>query len=336
MAVAFRVGCALAVYFRGLFQISYCEEEVRCCFDIGSGTTKFQVGSVETRTQTLLQIFESKKFQIPIQKDSQQLGFIPDDIEKKISAVLKEEHFRISKLYRCLCIATATEAFRSVSNGREVARRIEKETGINIDFLTQDEEALLGQKALIAEGIIRKEQMPKIITWENGNGSSQIVVTDAEGNPHFWHHRIGKVFAKDCAEKILKDIENPQENHIEALEALIEKHLQNVPSFFTAKLQEPDVIVVGLGAMFTSVCVGLKKRVFTREELKNLIGDFICGKVRIDKKDFLSDVIFIYTFMRYSNIEKIWFPILIGEGSTSGILVDQSRWNFKLKKEFGF
>lgn len=331
MAISFRVGFAIAASFHAVFQKSSCEEQVRCCFDIGSGTTKLQVARVETSSETLLQMFKTKKFSVPIQEASQQLGIIPAHIEQEVANILKKERSQISKLFGCPCIATATEAFRSVKNGKEVAERIQKESGVKIDFLTQDEEGLLGQKALIAEGIVRKEQMPKIITWENGNGSSQIVVTDFEGKPYFWHHRIGKVFAKNSTAKIIKDMESLTQNDVEAVEALIEKHLQNVPSFFTAKLQEPDVIVIGLGAMFTSVSMGLKKRVFTRKELKNLIQGFILGKVEINKKDFLSDAIFIYAFMRHANIEKIWFPILSGEGSTSGILVDEDRWDFSLK-----
>lgn len=309
------------------------DEKLRCGFDIGSGTTKLQVGVVDLEAGAIRETLESKKFRIEIKEASKKSGVIPEEIEKEVGDVLKQQSAKVFKVYGCSCIATATEAFRSAVNGQEIAKRIEKKSGVRIDFLTQDEEALLGQKALIAEGIIRKEQMPKIVTWENGNGSAQIVVTDADGKPQFWHHRIGKIFAKDCKREVVEEAAKVAETDIAAIEALIQKQLGDVPSFFIDKLKEKGVQIIGLGAMFTSVHLGLKKEFFTKEDVQNLIDDFISGKVVVDKKDFLSDVIFVHAFMKHANIEKIWYPILKGEGSTSGLLLDEDRWAFSLKRK---
>lgn len=111
--------------------------------DIGSNATRLLIKSVEQGVDNRLKLSKVLFLRIPLR-----LGF-DVFIKGKISDDKAEQFVRTIKAYKQLMKvydvkdfrACATSAMRDAKNGKEVIKTIEKETGIQIDIISGDEES---------------------------------------------------------------------------------------------------------------------------------------------------------------------------------------------------
>jgi exopolyphosphatase/pppGpp-phosphohydrolase len=175
-----------------------------------------------------------------------------------------------------------------------------------------EEEALLGLKALQAEGKIASTE--ECISWENGGGSTQITFISKEG-PQFFTKNLGKIPVKNY---IIRQIQgkdpkehispNPiSQSQAKAALAWLEEELKDAPSWLKEK---PSIKVVALGAIFPNLYKALEKLEVTKQDLLELLADRI-GKTDEELKGssdpifMVSDLLFLYAVMEKLHIGKV-------------------------------
>lgn len=85
------------------------------------------------------------------------------------------------KKYKCLNVrAVATSAVREVDNGDEFVRKVKRETGLNIEVISQEEEAGLATSGVFS-GL--KEKPETAIIFDVGGGSTEFIFADKHANP---------------------------------------------------------------------------------------------------------------------------------------------------------
>lgn len=316
--------------------------QYRTAIDLGSGAVKMQSAWVDNREGRIVKMCEKDwvpmRLRDALDRDPNH-AFSEETIQRLIDVLAGFKQKSAQKDISNIYLGTATESFRLASNGRQVLDRIEKELGIRIYCLSQEEEAILGHQALWAEGLVNRGS--SYILWENGGGSLQISSKTKEGFK-FYNRSIGKVTLTNyLLEQVQgKDIrKNPYPNPIssddfEKTLTRIKSELKDIPSWLKESLSSSETDVIGFSAMFPSAIIGLEKRAFTKTELRRLIDERI-GKKGEDFSDghsenqpfVLSDMIFLYSIMDAIGIEKIQCPEKRGPGSTSGLLVNEEKWS---------
>lgn len=321
----------LAIYTQTSFSAcSQNNSNLRIAFDIGSGKLKMQAAYVDPKNNTITRRILSAKTPIPIHSSVQNdpNKCIPDSVYEELKYSMNQFTRSIKDQYtqeKIEAVATATEGFRRATNGLEILRKLENETGIRCEFLSQDKEALQGHFTLQAEGFLEGIPQDKYFVFENGNGSSQISIKDRNGFLHSCHHRVGKIFAKEVLASIHPDSSTPlTEKELQHVLDSIKLHLVHTEdSYFTTQMRASNIQIFCIGAMFSSVKKALKKDNISKEELKQYLNCFVKKK---KTSASLSDLLFCYAMMDFFCMESLHIPSLKGKGSTSGLLIDSAKW----------
>lgn len=311
--------------------------EYRVGFDLGSGSLKMQASWIDRASGRIVEIAETKTMDIPVREAIVQdpNGNIPESIVQQLHASLQSLQQKAAAHGNVAgYVGGATEPYRKANNGQEVLDGLERELGISMFLLTQNEEAVLGYDSLLAEGHLNGRA--DAILWENGGGSTQISRKTAAGFATY-NLPIGKVPMKNfLIQKIQgKDphqTESPNPiSRVEAEQAIawVKEQFRDAPSWLSK-----DVEVIGIGAMYANVQKRLEKMDFTKGELRELI-DRNLGKTDEElspNRDptsvyMVSDLLFLYGVMDALGIEEVHCPKMKGPGSTSGLLIDSAKWN---------
>lgn len=316
--------------------------QYRIAFDLGSGTLKIQAAWVDPLNGRIAEMAYQSKINIPVgealARDPE--GKIPEEIVQQLIDALREFKEKTPKEIDIAgCIGTATEAFRRAANGIEVVQRIEEAAGVKIFILSPEEEAILGQRALEAEGLLPNEPF---IVWENGGGSMQISSKTKDGI-EFYGIPIGKVSMKNHIigqqGNDFRETNSPNPVSPELAEEAknwVKKSLENFPDWLKAKLREKNLEVVGFSGMFSTATRVLKRKEFTIDDVQTLLNRFV-GKTDRELIDFgysgedalfaVSDLLFLHSVMTELEIQKVRFTKTEGPGSTSGLLIDPKLWS---------
>lgn len=307
---------------------------LRIAFDIGSGNTKMQSAWIDPKNHTIIKLIETKKVAIPLGETlkASKNKEIPEELIQMIIQTIQDfKQENAIENVALQCLGTATEGMRSAQNGQSTLNKIANETGVPLFFLSQNEEAAQGHLTLYAEGITNKMSNSSYIVWENGNGSCQISTKDKQGKLHTFNHQMGKIFAKDCLEKAQNKNVLIKKKQINEIILQIQGQLAPTPPWLSNKLKQEDITIIGLGAMFSSPKKGLNKKIFSKKEIADLIDLSVeqqnhNKELKVNKPTFLSDLLFLYAIMDFLGIEQLYIPKVKGQGSTSGLLIDPSKW----------
>jgi exopolyphosphatase/guanosine-5'-triphosphate,3'-diphosphate pyrophosphatase len=110
----------------------------RAAFDIGSGTTKMVVASVDKCRQHVIQILEEKEIAVGYKEDLGNLqGKFSENIQNKGLNALRQLKRLAQKYNPDQFVGVATSAFRTSNNGTMLTKRIEKELGIPTEIISQ-------------------------------------------------------------------------------------------------------------------------------------------------------------------------------------------------------
>ena len=171
-------------------------EIVRAGFDIGSGATKLKVARVDVCRNRLLKILfpltaQDKKQAVKsvgYKKDLTDSFKDPARVNCTLSKFIQQEGAGVLKNLRALVLkrfptaafaGVATSAFRQAKNGKEVIAFLSKAAGIKISIISQQEEAFLGYRAVLAR--LPGQNPGKLMVWDIGGSSMQMVYRNKQG-----------------------------------------------------------------------------------------------------------------------------------------------------------
>lgn len=175
----------------------------RAAFDIGSGTTKMVVADIDTCKNLVFSvIFEARRpiaFKEHINKNNLNFtqGFIGEAIIKINELKHKAKALGVTEFK-----AVATSAFRLAKNSSEVIKRINKETGLNVDIINQTREALIAFNA--TKSLLSKSNL---LVWDIGGSSMQIVKSDNKSKNIY----LGKLASVSFKDLVVEKIKNKKE-----------------------------------------------------------------------------------------------------------------------------
>jgi len=180
---------------------------------IDLGTNTFHL-LISEKSESGLTTIYSEKTPVRIGKGGINLGYITDEACERAVQTLHKFRAKIIDHKVDIVYATATSAFRNAKNGKDLAKRIEKETDIKITIISGEREAeliYLGIKEALEIGL------QKSLIIDIGGGSVEFIIAD--GNTIFWKHsfeiggqRLMELFQK--SDPIAVDEINALENYL--------------------------------------------------------------------------------------------------------------------------
>lgn len=250
--------------------------------DIGTNTFKLMIVRVQDDGRFTV-IYKEK---IPVKLGE---GGINNDIishtpfQRGLKA-MKTHKATIDKFEADRVLAFATSAIRSAKNGRDFAKKVKAETGIEIEIISGDREA-----ELIYYGVRQALQLGKerCLVMDIGGGSTEFIIADQE--KIYWKHSFDL-----GAARLLEEI-NPSEPitkaEIKRLKAYLDEHLQLL---WGACELYPVQTLIGSSGSFDSLAEMIYHRFHTEEN------PLVKTEYHFDLKHFEA----MYKILINSTIEK--------------------------------
>ncbi len=233
-----------------LFSFSSCSHFIgRDCiikkgaFDIGSGSTKAIFATINKCEGKIVEVLFEKqsplKFKASLRYNSSQ---IPQSLRKKATKVLSQWKAKGLELGVTQFTAVATEVFRQATNGGRFIKKLSKDTGIPIKIITQEDEALIGFWA----GVANAKQSPEdVLVWDIGGGSMQMSHINDKGQIDYYLGKIASVsFKKRISGNMTPNPLLPVGSKQAAIKARNLAQI-DVPQEFIKSIQEKEVIGIG-------------------------------------------------------------------------------------------
>lgn len=252
MKYLFLVFIFLTIVTQNVFAKS-CQEN-RLAFDIGSGATKMMVAEVDFCNKKILKVLTTDSRPLMYNEDFEKSkdGNIGTDTEEKGLQALKELLIQAKTFNPKRTSGVATSVFRKAKNGKEIIARFSKKLKISLKVISQEEEAILGYSSAMAT-TTDLDKSKKIIVWDIGGGSMQMVGKDEDKKTHFYLGNLASVSFKNMIIEVfqLKSIEktlspNPiglsRPNAIALARTYARLH---VPSFFINENNNTEFIGIG-------------------------------------------------------------------------------------------
>jgi exopolyphosphatase / guanosine-5'-triphosphate,3'-diphosphate pyrophosphatase len=314
------------------------EVERRAAFDIGSGKIKVQVSDVDLTAGKIANVLFTDTARVPLREDLVRSldGRLSREIRNQAVAAIKDLMKKIEPFHPEACHAIGTESLRLAKDGEGFREQIEKETGLSVTIVSQEEEGILGFVSAVSEAGIDPE---RAIAWDFGGGSFQ-VTAKCEGRYCVYEGRLGKVPLKETIIKIQgKEDRNLSPNPItrpQADEAIqcIKNNISNVPEELRRKIGHPDAVVLGVGI---HPLWGMKKsaefnKADVLEELEarlNLDDEAIRIKdsIPLERKDaafyVASNLILAYGVMEALEMAQVRYVGTLGANAVGALLSPQ-------------
>ncbi len=293
----------------------------KATFDIGSGTTKMLVAQVNQCQKKVVSVLKeenrSVKYKADLLKNKDSFS---DEILKEGFEALKElksiAAYFSPKEYK----AVATQAFRDAKNGKKFILKVKQELKINARIITQQEEAIIGQKSV---EFFANKKLNEIVIWDIGGGSMQITIPnkkDTKGKDQVLLSQIASTTFKEMVIEVINN-KNPAEinspnplNNEGVIKAKnLAKRLANVflPENFKQNIQGRIFIGIG-GVHYYSIKgqLNLQKDFFT----KNDILEILLKKSTLTDKELnssyaeteISNMALVLGFMEAMDIDQVW------------------------------
>ena len=270
--------------------------------DIGSNAARLLISDVRESSDEPKPVFNKLNLiRVPLR-----LGF--DVFENRTISPQKEEMIiNTLKSYKYLLRvydvnhykACATSAMRDATNSADIIRQVKEETGIVIEILSGDEEALVIYENHIAENLDKDHAYLYI---DVGGGSTELTLFNNNQIVFKQSFDIGTI-------RLLK-------NQVE------EGHWMKLKDFIREKTKIPkDIVAIGTGGNINKVFSISKKKdgkPLNLELLKDYCREFgsfnVVDRMRIynlreDRADVIVPALQIFiNVMRWSNVDEIFVP----------------------------
>lgn len=302
--------------------------KVKAAFDIGSGTTKMKVGRVNTCLQKiekiLLEANEPVAYKEKLQNHPKNL--LGEDIQQDgLNALLKLK--KMAQAYSPVSYqAVATSAFRTADNGEVVAKKLAIDSGIDIDVISQKEEALLGFAAAVSKS---NKEVSQVLVWDIGGGSMQMTSYNKLGKFDIYEGKIAsasfkKLIIKNVQKHDPKEVKTP--NPISKLDYQTSKNAAKayaqttVPKTIKEKIQS-GAQVLGIGGVHYYSVRGQTKveSKYDHSTLESTISSKLANHDADIGGDYastdVSNLILVKSYMEALNIKEVEaFRINLADG----------------------
>jgi exopolyphosphatase/guanosine-5'-triphosphate,3'-diphosphate pyrophosphatase len=231
--------------------------EIRAALDIGSGATNLKVAKVDLDTDKIIsQIFE-QSIPVPYQKHLEQSSnntFDNEVMAQGIRAIkaLKEiaDSYHAKKV-----VAVATAAFRQANNAPQFAQEVEKQTGVRIRIINQDEEGILAFRAAVATSPVDAKHT---VVWDIGGGSMQFATLTEFGTYLVVKGNTASIPFKNAVIQEIKKQNirtthspNPlDEAQMQQTIQLAQKIASTTDAYMKNKITKPSTQVLAVGSLF--------------------------------------------------------------------------------------
>ncbi len=309
----------------------------RAAVDVGSGSIKVTVAKIDSQNGKINEILYSEEHPIPFKRDIQVGGnsLLSEKIQTVAFEKLKDlkEDLSVHKPTEWKGIATA--ASRQAGNAREMYEKINRDLGIDISIISQNEEGRLGFATAAAVSGIPQE---RLIAVDSGSGSFQIT-TLIDDELKVVEGELGYIPSLEALMEIrgeTLDLHTPPAPvTLEEAKLLVKKmkeKMPTVPETISEKLQNSAPSIVGIGNenfIFAMGATGVGKDTFTKEELWDAIV-YYAGKppeelTQFSKPDTaVLGMVLLYTIMDSMQLEQLTSHH--ANGSCEGLLVDTTYW----------
>jgi exopolyphosphatase/guanosine-5'-triphosphate,3'-diphosphate pyrophosphatase len=230
-------------------------EVVRAALDIGSGTTKVKVAKVDKCKQKIVEMLLEDQMPVAYKEDlklSENNSFSKSIIDKG-KEVLKTLLDRAKNHAPNEFYGVATSAFRTAKNGKDSIKSLAKVTNFELKVITQETEAKLG---FAAASTIADNSMDKIVVWDIGGGSMQMISYNGNGDFSIFKGNVASVSFKNYVlesiqKKSVDETPNPMskgEKYLAVRDAGIYAKM-TVNQDIQAKLKDANTQVLGIGGV---------------------------------------------------------------------------------------
>ena len=308
----------------------------RAAVDVGSGSIKVTVAKVDPQNGKIHRILYTEEHPIPFKRDIQVGGnsALSEKVQTMASEKLKhlKEELDIHRPTAWKGIATA--ASRQAKNAEEMYHKIDKELGIAIKIISQNEEGRLGFATAAAVSALPQEE---IIAVDSGSGSFQIT-TLMNDQLEVIEGQLGYIPSLEMLMEIRGeklDLHTPPAVvTLKEAELLVKKMQEKMPPLsdpFLEKLQNsPSVVGIGNeNFIFAMGATGVGKDTFTKEELWEAIS-YYAGKPPEELPQFAKPdtavlgMVLLYSIMDSMNLDQM--TSYYANGSCEGLLIDKEYW----------
>lgn len=310
----------------------------RAAVDVGSGSMKVTIAKVDPLSSKIHKILYSKEHAVPFKRDLQVggAGKFSEQIQETALVTLSQvkEHLADQQVVEWKGIATA--ASRQASNAQDMFDRIERELGVNIAIISQEEEGRLGFATAAAVGGVPLEQL---ISLDSGSGSFQLS-TLIDGNLEVAEGQLGHIPSLEMLMtlrgKTLDASTPPETVTLSEAELLVQQMKEMMPPLseaFKEKLKTSDAKVVGIGNenfIFAMGATATGKNTYSKAELwegiKTLSGQPASALApKFSKPDTaVLGMVLLYSIMDGMGVDEINYAY--ANGSCEGLLVDGNYW----------
>lgn len=265
-------------------------QETRMGLDVGSGSTKVMVAKVDFCQGKVLEVLlnESKpvSYNEDLEKNSDGKlsdGIIESGYKSLSEMIAKGKTFKPKKSY-----GVATSVFRKAKNGSDVIKSFSKKSGVKLEVISQETEALLGYISVMSL-MDEKELSPKnIVVWDIGGGSMQMFSLDENKKPLRYLGDLASVNYKNMVIEVIQSknpdttsTPNPIGDKREQAVALARSYARlHVPA--NLKFDIKDRTVVGVGGVHSHSIRGQLQTKETKYTLEELTA---AAKTQVEKSD---------------------------------------------------
>lgn len=258
----------------------------RAAMDVGSGSTKLKVATIDKCQARILTVLFSGQIQLSLKENIHRERFSPEFVESAASKIVdfakEAEKFDVSLPQ---IVAIGTQALREAQNSADLINRL-KRSQLHLRVISQVEEAELGHRAA---GSDTEKDAKKVTSFDIGGGSFQIVSlqpkTDIIGG-----HLASVSFKDHIVERIQRRPRGSSPNPIHPKTAIsaiafAENYARNLmkkhPDFQFQKT------IIGVGGVFGfSIAQQLGKSKFKLEDLEDLYPKLISRRSEDIESDF--------------------------------------------------
>ncbi len=312
--------------------------ERRAAFDIGSSRITIQVADVDLETNQIRQVLLTDSCAVKFREDLAKSpdGKLSKEIQDEAIVVMKKQLEKAAPFQPKTSHAVATEAFRLAGNSDAFVDRAQRETGIGVTIISQEDEGVLGFISAASEAHVDPS---KAVSWDFGGGSFQI--TTLHGQDYLvYRGRIGKVPLKMTLLKLQgkEDVTlspNPiSEKEASLALAWIQDELKDLPEALRKKLEAEDTTVLSIGnnplwGMSHSDHYDVRrifKELYSRLDMSD---EAIQSRDSLEKKEaatyLVSNLILAYGIMHFLNMREVHYVGTPG-ANTTALLLSPKYW----------
>eukprot|EP01060_Flectonema_neradi_P014018 TRINITY_DN20731_c0_g1_i1.p1 TRINITY_DN20731_c0_g1~~TRINITY_DN20731_c0_g1_i1.p1 ORF type:complete len:327 (+),score=63.06 TRINITY_DN20731_c0_g1_i1:43-1023(+) len=310
----------------------------RAAFDIGSGVTKLQVATLDSNHKIINVLYgEERPVKFALDLKSSKGNTLSKDIQKEGIRVLGDM-LNIARRHGAQeYSAIATEVFRKASNGSEYVDRVKRDLGMNVQIISQADEAVYGYRTLLA--LSGRNENDNLIGWDSGGASFQIAtVRDNKLETY-----VGSLGASVSTALCVTEVQNKEFkkdstpnpvplSDVDKLRTVLRSHLTPPPNWLKGEVYS----VGGDNSIFCLAATLLSSDSFTPLDVEILIKvtanrtdddlETICrykGTTNMDPAALVvPKLTLLHTVMLYCGITKVTYLRAIG--SCAGMLVTDS------------